>query len=457
MNLIQRTAVKVLKQLLPPVLDRGGWFPIVRESYPGAWQQNVDVDFNTLLSNPTIFACITLITSDIAKMRVKLVQQTDQGIWEEFESAAFSPVLRKPNPIQNRIQFWENWMMSKLTRGNTYALKGRDGRNIVTRLFVLDPLRVEPLVAPDGAVFYALKSDNIVGLEEGRVVVPAREIIHDRMNCIFHPLVGTSPLFAGSLAAVQGLNIQTNSVALFANRSQPGGLLVAPGRLDDSTATRLKDYWDTNFSGITNRGKIAVLGDGLKFQSLSVNAEEAQLIDQLKWTAETICSVFHVPPYKVGVGAMPSYNNVQALNVEYYSQCLQRLIEDAELCLDEGLECPKGTGTEFDLDGLLRMDTLSQIDSIGKAISAGFLAPNEGRKKVDLKPVKGGDQPYLQQQNFSLEALAKRDAKDDPTATVQPGSAITTGPAVSKENEELDGFQIEALLTKGKAEANAAR
>jgi hypothetical protein len=33
---------------------------------------------------------------------------------------------------------------------------------------------------------------------------------------------------------------------------------------------------------------------------------------------------------------MPPYTNVQALNVEYYSQCLQILIEAAELCLDEG-------------------------------------------------------------------------------------------------------------------------
>jgi phage portal protein BeeE len=61
------------------------------------------------------------------------------------------------------------------------------------------------------------------------------------------------------------------------------------------------------------------------------------LIEQLKWTAEVVCSTYHVPPYKIGIGAMPVYNNVQALNTEYYSQCLQVLIEAIELCLDEGL------------------------------------------------------------------------------------------------------------------------
>src|SRR6185436_21034370 len=100
MNFLQRTAVKVLKQLIPATLDRGGaWLPIIRESYPGAWQQNVDINFNSVLSNPTIFACITLITSDIAKLRVKLMKlnETD-SIWSEVENPAYSPVLRKPNP-----------------------------------------------------------------------------------------------------------------------------------------------------------------------------------------------------------------------------------------------------------------------------------------------------------------------------------------------------------------------
>jgi phage portal protein BeeE len=49
-----------------------------------------------------------------------------KGIWTETDSPAFSPVLRKPNRYQNRIQFWESWILSKLTRGNAYVLKERD-------------------------------------------------------------------------------------------------------------------------------------------------------------------------------------------------------------------------------------------------------------------------------------------------------------------------------------------
>src|SRR5690606_6665184 len=155
-------------------------------------------------------------------------------------------------------------------------------------------------------------------------------------------------------AAMQGLNIQKNSTSFFGNRSIPGGILTAPGHISDDTASRLKSYWESEYSG-RNAGKIAVVGDGLKLEGMAVKATDSQLIEQLKWTAEVVCSTFHVPPYKIGIGEQPTYNDIQSLNIEYCNQCLQSLIEDAELCMDEGLGMADGIGTEFDLDGLLRM------------------------------------------------------------------------------------------------------
>jgi len=45
--------------------SRGGWWPIVRESFAGAWQQNIETPIVDVLSHPTVFACTTLIAGDI--------------------------------------------------------------------------------------------------------------------------------------------------------------------------------------------------------------------------------------------------------------------------------------------------------------------------------------------------------------------------------------------------------
>ena len=81
-------------------------------------------------------------------------------------------------------------MLSKLWRGNTYVLKVRDDRNVVTALHVLDPTRVQPLVSDDGSVFYRLSSDNLVrAVRHHR----ARARDHPRPHeLLFHPLVGAA-------------------------------------------------------------------------------------------------------------------------------------------------------------------------------------------------------------------------------------------------------------------------
>ncbi len=404
-------------------LDRGGWWQnissTVREPFSGSWQRNIESRRETVVAFSAVYSCATLIASDIGKLRIRLVEQDKNQIWSEVNVPAFSPILQKPNKWQNRIKFFEQWVVSKLLHGNAYILKERDARKVVVEMYVLDPTKVKPLVAPNGDVYYEIRRDNLAGIQEESLIVPASEIIHDTMVALFHPLVGVSPLTACGQAASNGLTIQENSSRFFRNDSTPGGILTAPGAIDQKTAERIKEVWEANMTG-ENRKRIAVMGDGMTYTQMTISASDAQMMDQLKWDEMNVCTAFHVPPYMVGVGPAPAYNNIEALNQQYYTQCLQTHIESIELCLDEGLGLTDHQahtyGTEFDLDDLLRMDTATQYKTIGEGIGSGLLAPNEGRKKIGQKPVKGGDTPYLQQQNFSLAALDRRDQSDDPFA-----------------------------------------
>ncbi|EGE8427822.1 TPA: phage portal protein, partial [Escherichia coli] len=166
-----------------------------------------------------------------------------------------------------------------------------------------------------------------------------------------------------------------------------------------------------------------------------------QTVEQLKMTAEIVCSVFRVPAYKIGVGQPPSSDNVEALEQQYYSQCLQTLIESIELLLDEALETGENESTEFDVTTLLRMDSERRMKTLGDAVKNTLLTPNEARKRENLPPLAGGDALYLQQQNYSLEALSRRDAREDPfastgkTALAQPPDGASDGNKAISETE----------------------
>lgn len=433
----------------PPGSGLGGWWPTIKEPYSGAWQRNDEWTNESVLAHYAVYACVTLIANDIGKLRPRLMELKANGIWTETSSPAFSPVLKKPNNYQNHLQFKQWWQTSKLTNGNAYGLKQRDQRGVVTSIYLLDPCRVLPLVTPDGSIYYQLSNDNLNRVGDG-VTVPASEIIHDRMNCLFHPLVGVSPLYAAAHAACQSLKMQSDSATFFGNGAMPSGILSAPGAISDETASRLKAHWDTGYTGV-NRGKVAVVGDDLKFQQMKMNAVDSQLIEQFKLTAEMICTAFHVPPFKVGIGATPAGQKIADLNQIYYSDCLQSLIEEWEACMDDGLSLRADLGVELDLDGLLRMDLGSLVETLKTAVGAGIMAPNEARFKMSLAPVDGGAQPYLQMQNFSLQDLAKRSESGDPFGTAQPVATEPAAPAAPSEptDEEIqDSAKLLAMLVE---------
>jgi HK97 family phage portal protein len=423
-------------------VDGRGWIPIIYESFLGAWQQNVEVTAEVALSHPTVYACVTQIAGDIGKLGLRLTE-LQGSIWQETESRTYSPVLRKPNRYQTRQKFIEQWVLSKLISGNAYMLKERDARGLVVALYVLDPIRIWPLVADNGSVFYRLGADNLSALDREIPAAPSSEIIHDRMECLFHPLVGIPPMFAGALAVQQGLNIQRQSSYFFGNNSRPSGILTAPGVITNETAERLKTKWESSYSG-ANAGKVAVLGDGLKYESIAQNAADSQLIEQLKWSDEKVCSIFKVPPYKVYVGPMPTYDNAEVLDKIYYAGCLQRLIEAIESLLDEGLSLPSKYGTEFDLDDLMRMDSALLMRTASEGVKAGIMSPNEARRKISLGPVKGGQSPYLQQQNFSLAALDERD-RNNPLAA-NPSPPLPPAPRTA---EDATQMALAILNSKG--------
>lgn len=393
------------KRALSSVDDSRGWRVLYDYGTSmTAWQKDLTIDRDQVLSNWAVWACVTLIAGDIGKVNLRLMDKVGD-IWEETSSPAFSPVLSKPNGYQTRQQFMESWILSKLLFGNTYVLLTRDNRGVVVQMHVLDPCRVTPLIADDGSVYYQLMQDDLPRVFEDRIAVPASEIIHDRFNCLYHPLVGLSPIFSSGLAATQGQKIGLNAAKFFENMSRPSGILTAPGAISDATAQRLKENWDNNYTG-DKIGKVAVLGDGLKYEQMSVTASDAQMVEMAKFSAEMICATFHVPAFKIGAGTIPAGQKVADLNEIYYADCLHGLMDAVQTLLAQGLGLDTIVrAVKFDLHDLLKMDMASLMTVLKTGIDAAIYAPNEARQKLNLPPLVGGDTVYMQQQDFPLDQV----------------------------------------------------
>ena len=267
--------------------------------------------------------------------------------------------------------------------------------------------------------------------------------------------MGLSPLYASGLAATLGLRIETNSATLFANGVRPSGILKVPTAIDQAQADRLKTNFKAGMSG-ANFGDLVVLTAGLEYEAVSQTAVDSQTVEQWKETSFAICSTFHVPAYMVGVGPMPSYDNVEQINIQYFAQALQEPAECIQDLIDHALGLAgnkidgRQLGVEFDKDDLLWMDTATMVDVEAKKVGGAISTTNEARKRLNLPPVEGGDDVLSQQQNWSLAALSRRDEMaltPQATPTTLPQADIPLAP-----DEELeppaDEKTIAGLLRK---------
>lgn len=401
------------EKAMQPVNDwRQGW-RVIGESYPGAWQRNQEVQVGDLTCYPTLYACLNRISQDVGKLPFVLKSKAEgQTIWSTVENPAYSPVLRKPNDYQTAQQFRESWILSKLIHGNAYILKQRDNRGVVVKLYVLDPCRVVPMISDAGRVFYQINytsKQNLLPGEYGdtQATVPASEIIHDRLNTFHHQLIGVPPLCAAHWPAIKNMRILRSAAEFFGNGARPGGILKAPAGLAEDDAKKLQDHWNTNYTG-ENAGRIAIIGADLTFEQMGESSADSQLVEQMRYSDEQICQPFGIPPFKIGIGSIPSGLGVDAINLLYKDDALSGHIESMENLLDEGLSIPAHLGIWMDDSPLLRMDVGKQAEVVTKLIGGKAITPDEGRNKLGYGPTGGGDTLWGQHQDYPLGYLAER-------------------------------------------------
>ena len=465
MNFIDKTLVALVNWRtrqaftslpVPPSVGGNSLPPLshsyVHEPFAGAWQANKEC-WGPQGIFSAVYACIAIIAGDVAKLPPRIRQRHPNGSKTDHDNHPAARVLFYPNKYQTRVDFWGHFMSSCLFTGNTYVYLVRDERGIVSEMHILDPRRVRVLMADDGSVFYQIGQERLAELL-GTDVIPSRDILHHRLLTLNHPLVGLTPLYAAGVSAMTGQTIQQNSYAFFANMSRASGVLTAPGKISPDLATRLKSEWDQNFRG-GQMGRTAVLGEGMKWEPLTISAADAQLIEQLRWSVEDVARCFRVPTYMLTDASKVSFKNAEQLARNYYSQTLQYHIESIESRIDVAFDLKDDIYCEFDLAALLRMELDARMVAYREGITSGVLTINEARRMEELPPKAGGDEPLVQTQYRPL-SMAGQPMTPPPTETPPPAPEEDDPPEDDPPEEDDEADEARAVRLRSRALARLA-
>jgi len=384
-----------------------GWMDLGYK--PNWFQLGADPnDTQTAIQSSAVYACVSILAQEVSRLDLKHYTNPElSGQIEMYQSAA-TRLLNRPNSYQTKSDFILQMMYSLLMDGNAYCLATRDTRGRTVNLTPLNPRAVQPYVVPEtNEVYYSISQMDIdpnTQLNPGEFI-PARNMLHIRLFTPTHPLMGVSPLIACMTSVAHGISIQAQSTEFFKNGAKPSGILRTPKPLGKDQAKRLRDAWAQGTSGI-NAGKVPVLDNDLQFQSMSLTAVEAQLIEQYGMTKRDIAIVYRVPLYMVGEGEA-QFKTAEASQRDFVTRTLGFYIQHVEASLNNFFGYDGRTEYwNFDVEaGIMKPEYNMRIEGLAKGVQGGIFAPNEARASENYPEKEGGDELYMQRQMVPLDML----------------------------------------------------
>ncbi len=328
----------------------------------------VIVDETSTLSVPGIWRGVTLISDAIGGLPFHAYRG------EEYVDPQPN-LLVKPDPTCTRIETISAMVASLIIHGNYIAILGEPGVNgYPDSIFPVSSYKVQ-VKKQDGRLIYRINDADYT----------TDEILHIKGFSMPGEMVGYGILAAQRQAIGGAVAVNTYAQRYFDGGAQPTGIIYSANPdLTQEDADLLKSQWLRQYGG-TKRTP-AVLNESTKFQQLSDNAKDAQLLETRAFSLTEIANMIGLPAYYLGApNSSRTYSNVSEENLQLVRWSLLPYVQRIESSFTELL--PRGQYAKMNLDALLRPDTKTRYETHKIALDSGFLTVDEVREFENRQPI----------------------------------------------------------------------
>ncbi|MCA0919707.1 phage portal protein [Pseudooceanicola nanhaiensis] len=359
------------------------------------------VSDSTVLGLSAVWACTNLLAGSIGSLPVMTYRTTEEGREPARDHALFRLLHDSPNYDQTALDFWEFVAASLELWGNAYAAVERESSGRLIALVPIRPDLVSVRRRESGTLEYRWTED---GQSHVR---PDSGVLHIR-GFGGNPLGGMSTLHFGRQAFGLARAIDRSAGTTFKNGMRPSGALTFKDWLSAEQREITKTVLVETFVGAQNTGRPLVLEGDTTWTPLTINPEDAQMLESRRFSVEEICRFFGVPPHMIGHTEKSTSwgTGLEQQTLAFQKFTLRRRLKRIEQAVNKQLlsaaDRARGLYVEFNLEGLLRGDSASRSAFYQSGLSNGWLTINEVRARENLGPVEGGDVPRLQMQNVPI-------------------------------------------------------
>jgi len=357
------------------------------------------VTASSVLGLSAAWACVNLVAGSVGSLPL-MVYRTTGDTREVARNHRLYRILHdSPNADQTSLEFWEFIAASLELQGAGFSEKEL---NSAGQLVALHPPITPELMKVERQAngSYQYRWTDQFG--------KARVVGEDRMLHIRGFGGGLSTLAFGRQTFGIAQALERTTARTFANGTNYTGIFKVKESLDATQRAQLENLLQGKFVASLRDGVPMVLDRDAEWLSLSMSAEDAQMLESRGFSVEEVCRFFGVPPIMIGHGEKTSSwgTGIAEVTQGFVKYTLRKRLKRIEQALEKQLltvaDRVAGITIEFNLEGLLRGDSKARAEFYQYALQNGWMTINEVRRLENLPPVPGGDTPRMQSQNVPI-------------------------------------------------------
>lgn len=343
---------------------------------------------------PAVWRAIRLTAETLATLPMNFYTDDGSGPRRVTGTPADNVCRVRPNIHQTPIEFWTQILACQELVGNGYAKKLFIGPRLVG-MVVLNPARMTVLRDRSGNLWY-----DYVEINGTKTRYSPRDILHLKGFSLGGD-VGLSPLAIAHQTLGLSRAAQRASGSLFKSGLRAAGFITSEASFGEGQRDDLEQIVQKYVSS-ANAGSVMILEGGMKYESITMNAQDAELLMTRKFEIEEIGRFWGMPPILLGhavEGQTMWGSGVEQIISSWLTLGLYQRIKNVEAAINFSVIDPRTDGNlycKINGDALMRMDSKARAALYSTYVQNGLRTRNEVRAMDELPGVPGGDDLTVQ-------------------------------------------------------------
>lgn len=351
-------------------------------------------DFRKMMSaymtNAWVYSAVYLIASTASSVPFQLyTRRTHHPVDVDHY---LSNVFEQPNPFMTFTDMLESTFLCLELVGNSFWELVYNEYGHLKEIYFLNPCNMRILPDPE---FYVQGYEYVVGSTVIRY--SANEVVHFKYTNPLNEYWGM-----GSITPIWDQIVLDNyakdyNARFFVNDATPSGVISTPRPLSDTAFSSLQRRWSQRHEGHKKAFKVAVLDDGMKFDSVATTPKDASFIEMRKIVRDALYVGTGVPPVLAGVPDVANYSTARVAQSLFYDSTIAPKLQKVGDTIDYRIVRPQDPALQGAFDtsvapiNIIKLSANSRI--VERLMKAGLVTIDEARALLGLPPMREEDKP----------------------------------------------------------------